>query len=197
MTLDVQTWMRAVWTSIMEPSATARQVMVYPAPRHALWTALALVAVLNVIVLALLQYLAPSPSMEGAVFSLSPFAYLGVFGVFLVLFVSSIHQVGRFFGGTGSQVQTLAIVVWSQAIGLTLEGLQIVLALVSPAFGALFGLMSLGALVWVFLNFVNVLHGFGSLGKAAVTLILSLIVTALGAGFVLGLFGVGPSGAMT
>ena len=195
MTVTFQSWMQAVWHSIMEPSDAARKVIAYGVPAQALWTALALLAVLNVILLALLQMLSPMPaSVEGSLFALSPFAYVGIIGVFLVLFVQGTYYVGRFFGGVGSLTATLAIIVWFQSVSLTLESVQLVLALISPAMGSLFGLLSLGALLWVFINFINILHGFDNLAKAILTIILSLVVTAVAAGMLLAILGIGPVG---
>ena len=196
MTLDFQSWMRAVWTSIMEPTESARKVVGMNIPREALWTALALIAVLNVILLATLQMLSPAPiAFQESAFALAPFAYVAIIGVFLVLFVGGTFYVGQLLGGIGTLTATLAIVVWFQSISLTLEAIQLVLLLISPAIASVFGMLSLGALIWCFVNFVNVLHGFENIGKSVVAIVLSLISTALVAGIILAILGVGPQGA--
>ena len=195
MTVTFQSWMQAVWASIMEPTDTARRVIGMNVPTQALWTGLALVAVMNVILLALLQLFSPAPvAFEESAFALSPFAYVAIIGVFLVLFVLGTQYVGQFFGGAGSLAATLAIIVWFQSVSLTLEGVQLVLVLISPAIGSLFGLLSLGVLVWVFVNFINVLHGYDSYAKSILTIILSLMLTAFGAGLFLAILGIGPAG---
>jgi hypothetical protein len=194
MTIDFQTWMRAVFNSIMEPSKMAQKVIGLDLPREALWTALALIAVLNVVLLALLQMLSPAPiAFEEQAFALSPFAYVGIIGVFLVLFVGGTYYTGKMMGGVGTLAATLAIIVWFQSVSLTLEAIQLVLVLISPAIASIFGMLSLGALIWCFVNFVNVLHGFGNLGKAFTTIVLALIGTALCAGIVITLLGLGPA----
>ena len=194
MTFNFQTWMQAIWSSIVEPSDAARKVVASDFPREALWTGLALVAVLNVILLALLQLFTPAPVIDDTTISLSPFGYAGIVGTFMVLFVFTLQQTGRFFGGIGELNGTLAIVVWFQAISLTLEAVQLVLVLISPSIASLFGLLSLGALIWIFLNFINVLHGFQSLGKSALVVFLALLSTAFVAGLILSLFGIAPIG---
>lgn len=195
MTLDFQTWMRAVWTSIMEPSDSARKVVGMNVPRDVLWTALALIAVLNVILLAVLQMISPTPiAFQQSAFSLSPFAYVAIIGVFLTLFVGGTFYVGRLLGGVGTLTATLAIIVWFQSISLTLEAIQLLLVLISPAIASIFGMLSLGALIWCFVNFINVLHEFENLGKAIVAIALSLISTAMVAGIILAILGVGPQG---
>ncbi len=197
MTLDFQTWMRAVWTSIMEPSEMARKVVALDVPRSALWTGLALVAVVNVILITLLQLLTPAPvAFQEQVFALSPFSYAAIIGIFLVMFVYGTFYVGQMLGGTGTLAATLAIIVWFQSVSLTLEVIQLVLVLISPAIASLFGLLSLGALIWCFVNFVNILHGFNNLGKAIAAVVLSLLATGLAAGILMALLGIGPSGGM-
>ncbi|KQB98163.1 hypothetical protein AL073_04535 [Loktanella sp. 1ANDIMAR09] len=197
MTVDFQTWMRAVWTSIVEPTESAHKALAMNIPAQALWTGLALVAVLNVMLVALLQVISPMPqAMQEQGFALSPFGFFGIIGIFFVLFVYGIFYAGRMIGGQGTLQATLTIVVWFQAVSLTLEGMQFVLVLISPAIGSIFGLLTLGALIWCFMNFINVLHGFDNLGKALGAIVLALIGTALVSGIILAVLGVGPTGGM-
>lgn len=198
MTVDFQTWLRAVWTSIMEPSDSARKAIDMNVPREALWTALALIAVLNVILLALLQMLSPTQGafdQQGIV--LSPFGFVTIIGVFLLFFVFGTYYAGQMMGGVGTLTATLVIIVWFQSISLTLEVIQMLLVLISPAIAGIFGLLSLGALLWCFINFVNILHGFENLGKAVVAIVLALIGTGLVAGIILAVLGVAPAGGMS
>ena len=195
MTLDFQTWMQAVWSSIMEPSQAARRVIGFAAPRDALWTALALVAVLNVILMMLLQMITPVPDgMQAGAIVISPIGGVAMIGIFLVLFVMALYQVGQFFGGTGSFDGTLAILVWFQAMSLTLEFMQVLLVLISPAIGSLFGIISLAAMIWVFVNFINVLHAYDNFGTSILTIILALLGTALVAAIVIAILGLTPEG---
>lgn len=197
MTFDFQSWMRAVWTSIMEPSDSARKVIAMDIPREALWTALMLIAVLNVILVAVLQMLSPAPvAFEQQAFAMSPFGFFAIISVFLVMLVFGVFHAGRMLGGKGTLLATLAIVVWFQSISLTLEAVQIVLVVISPAIGSIFGLVSLGALLWCFVNFINILHGFNSLGKALAAVVLALFGTALVAGIILTVLGLGAVGGM-
>jgi hypothetical protein len=197
MTVDFQTWMRAVWTSIMEPSESARKVIDMNVPRDALWTGLALVAILNVILVVLLQLISPAPVVfQEQAIALSPFGFVAIIGIFLGLFVFGVFYAGQIMGGDGTLHGTLAIIVWFQSISLTLEAIQLVLVLISPAIASIFGLLSLGALIWCFMNFVNVLQGFNNLGKSLVAIMMALIGTALLAGILLAILGVGPAGDM-
>jgi hypothetical protein len=193
MTFDFQTWMRAVWTGIMEPSDSARKVIAMDIPREALWTALMLIAVLNVLLVEVLKLLSPAPAaFEQQAFAMSPFGFFAIISVFLVVLVFGVSYAGRMMGGKGTLPATLAIVVWFQSISLTVQIVQIVLIVISPAIGSIFGLLSLGALIWCFINFINILHGFNHLGKAFGVLVLAFI----GAGIILTVLGFGAVGGM-
>ena len=196
MTFDFQTWMRAVWTSIMEPSASAKQALTLKFPTQALWMGLALAAVLNVLLLGVLQAISTvPPAMPEQALATTPFGYLAIISIFLVLFTVGIDQAGRLMGSAAKLPDTLLIMVWFQAIGLTLQVIQVVLVLISPAIAAIFGLIAFGALLWCFINFINVLHGFQSIGKAILSIFLALIMTVLVSGILLSLIGISAPGA--
>jgi hypothetical protein len=195
MTFDFQSWMRAVWMSVIEPTDMAGKVLAMQFERQAMWTALALIAVLNVLLLALLQAVSPVPVMlEEQTIVLSPFAYVAIIAAFLTLLVFAVFHVGRLMGGAGSLLGALTLTVWFQAMSLTSQAIQVILVLLSPAIAGLFGVISLGAIIWAFVNFINVLHGFASLGKAAVVIVFALIGTVMGTVIVMALLGVSPSG---
>ena len=197
MTINFQTWMRAVWTSIVEPSEAARRAIAMDLSREALWTALALVAVLNVILVAATQMLSPvHGAMQQQAVAMSPFGLAAIIAIFFALFVASTFYAGQIMGGTGTLAGTLAIIVWFQSVSLTLEAIQLVLVIISPAIAGIYGLLTLGALIWCFMNFVNVLHGFNNLGKALASIFFALIGTALIAGILLTVLGLGPGGGM-
>lgn len=195
MTISFQIWMRTVWMSITEPAEMAGKVLAMQFPREALWTALALVAVLNVLLLGVLQLVSPETAVtQDQMISISPFAYLAIIVAFLTFLVFMLVHAGRMMGGVGTIEGTLTLIVWFQALSLTLEGIQILIVLISPAIATLFGLLSLGAIIWVFVNMVNVLHGFANLGKAIVVIVMALIGTVLGTGLVMGMLGISPPG---
>ncbi|MDX8352078.1 YIP1 family protein [Cognatiyoonia sp. IB215182] len=197
MTISFQTWMQTVWISVTQPAEMAGKVLSMQFSRDVLWTALALVAVLNVLLLGVLQLISPmSADAPEQVITVSPFGYLAIIGAFLTFMIFMLVHAGRMMGGDGTIEGTLTLLIWFQAVSLTLEGMQVLLVLLSPAIAALFGLMSLGAIIWVFVNLVNVLHGFANLGKAVVVIFMALIGTVLGTGLVMGMLGITPPGAL-
>ena len=195
MTISLRSWMRGGGTSVTQRADMASVVLAMRFPRDALWTALALVAVLNVLLLGVLQFVSPeTAATQDQIITVSPFGYLAIIGAFLTFMVFMLVHAGRMMGGDGTIEGTLTLLVWFQAVSLTLEGIQVLLVLVSPPIAAIFGLMSLGAIIWVFVNLVNVLHGLANLGKAIVVIFLALIGTVLGTGLVMGMMGITPPG---
>lgn len=199
MNITFQSWMQAVWMSLIEPAEMAARVLGMRFSREAMWLALALVAVLNVILLAVVQIVSPAPLiMQEQMIALSPFAYAAIIGSFLTFLVFMLVHAGRMVGGTGTLDGALMLIVWFQAISLTLETIQVGLLMISPGVAALFGMISLGAIIWVFVHFINVLHGFANFGKAIAVIVLALIATALGTGVVMGMLGISaPVGGTT
>lgn len=195
MTFDLQSLLNALGRTLTDPAAVAREIVQMNWDRGVLWTALALVAVLNVILLALMQLLSPVPDvLEQQGIVISPFTYTVMVVAFLVLFVFTIQGFGQMLRGTGSFQATLTLMLWFQVVSLALEAVQVVLVLISPFLSGLFGMVSLGVLLWCIVNFIDVLHGFQNKGKAIATLLLALVGMAMGAGLILAFVGVGIPG---
>ncbi|ARU00916.1 Yip1 family protein [Yoonia vestfoldensis] len=194
MNITMQSATRALWGAITDPAGAARQVLDWRLGLGNLWTALALVAVLNVLMLALLQAASPMPVMMQPGMVLTPFRYAMIITIFLFLLVYTIYHIGRMMGGQGSVEDSLTVIVMFQSISVALEAVQVLLVVISPQIASIFGLVSLAILLRCLVNFVNVMHRFDSLGKAFGTLLFAVIGTALIAGIVLTVLGVAPTG---
>jgi hypothetical protein len=194
MNITMQSATRALWGAITDPAASARQALDWRIGLVNLWTALALVAVLNVLMLALLQAASPMPVVMQEGMTLTPFSYAVIITIFLFLLVYTIYHVGRMMGGQGTVEDSLTVIVLFQSVSVALEAVQVLLVVISPQIASIFGLVSLAILIRCILNFVNVMHRFQSLGKAFGTLLFAVIGTALIAGIVLTVLGVAPTG---
>ncbi|WP_322892547.1 MULTISPECIES: YIP1 family protein [unclassified Yoonia] len=195
MNMTPQTAFRALWGTITDPANAARHVLQWPISLLNLWSVLVLVAVLNVLMLALLQAVSPVPVVlqdQGLV--LTPFSYAAIILVFLFLLVYTIYQIGRMMGGQGSVEDCLKAIILFQTVSVSLEAVQVLLVIISPMIAGYFGIISLVILIRCILNFVNVMHRFESIGKTILTLLFALIATALIAGIVLSVLGVAPTG---
>ena len=193
MTITFQSWMRAVWISLIEPAEIAAKVLTMRFRRDVMWTAMALIAVVNVLLLEIFKFLTPSNAlMHEQVLSLSPFSYTAIIGSFLALLAVMLVQAGRIFGGRGTLDGALMLIIWLQAISLTLETIQVALLFISIHVASLFGMISLGAIIWVIINFINVLHGFSNVGKSVLVIAMAMIATGFGMLFVMAFLGVSP-----
>ncbi len=184
MTADLTAIGQLLWNSLWRPADVARLLLRRVPARPALWMALGLVAILSVLVMAL----APGAGGDGPLaaqgMAMTPLASATVLGALLVMMVFALYYTGLALGGTGAFGAALLLVIWVEALAtaLRLAGVVVALAL-GPQAAALFSLFGLGALLWVLVNFIDVLHGFDSLGRAIVTF--GLAVLGIGGGLVL------------
>lgn len=193
MTITFQSWMRAVWISLIDPAEIAAKVLNMRFRRDVMWTAMALITVVNVLLLELFQFLTPANTlMHEQVMSLSPFSYTAIIGSFLALLAVTLVQAGRILGGTGTLDGALMLIIWFQAISLTLEAIQVVLLFINIHIASMFSMISLGGIIWVIVNFINVLHGFANVGKSVFVILMAMIATGFGMLFVMALLGVSP-----
>jgi hypothetical protein len=195
MNITMQSATRTLWATIVDPAVAAQRALDLRVSLPTLWTALALVAVLNVLMLALLQAVSPAQTvMQEQGMVLTPFSYAAIITVFLFLLVYTLYHIGRMMGGQGTVEDSLTIVVLFQCVAVALEAVQVVLVVISPPIAGIFGLISLAIMLRCILNFVNVMHRFENLGKAFLAVLFAIIATALIAGIVLTVLGVAPTG---
>ena len=181
---------RLLWESIVKPADTAEAILHMDPPREALWLGMALVTVLSVLLVGLLEAVVPAPE-DAAATVISPLVYGIILAGSLVLTVFALQVTGRALGGAGHFDDTLALVVWLQFLLIALQAGQVLLMLVIPVLGGLLALASIAIMLWCLLHFVNVLHGFGSLGRAALTLVLAFLGIGFGLSLILMVIGTG------
>ncbi|MDO5659019.1 MAG: YIP1 family protein [Paracoccus sp. (in: a-proteobacteria)] len=110
-----------------------------------------------------------------------PLALAGVqlFGMALGAWL--LANVGRIFGGHGSFADALLVVTWVELLLVAVQAVQVVLMLIFPFFASFLGLAAIAAFIYLVVQFTKALHGFSS----TFGVVLGLIGTAIGAGFVL------------
>ncbi len=174
--------LQMVQFSVQSPKQGAEMVLAAKPSREILWMILALVVALSVILSQFMAYLMPAPAEQEVLvpFRYSPVMFALIMWGLLVLMVCCTHYIGAMFGGTGAFDDSLTVVIWLQTILLVIQVVQLVLALFSPTIsgiiGLVFGLLS----IWIFVNFVAVVHGFKSLTYVFVGLVLSLFGVVFG-----------------
>lgn len=174
-----------LWATIVKPADTARVILRMQPPREALWLGVALVTVLSVLLVGLLEALLPAPLGDAAANAISPLAYAAILAGSLVATVFALQVTGRALGGAGNFDDMLTLVVWLQFLLIALQAVEIVFVLVIPVLGMLLALASIAIMFWCLVHFVNVLHGFDSLGKAALTVVLGFFGLGLAIALVL------------
>ncbi|MCG3266283.1 YIP1 family protein [Yoonia sp. I 8.24] len=195
MNITLQGWLHAVGATLNAPADMAERVLSERFARPTLVQGVIVVAIINLMLLAIVSMLSPPP-IEDAVY-VTPITLTILIAGSMFAMAFAIARAGRMLGGAGDFDGALTAVIWLQAVGLTIDVAQIFLMLISPTLAVLLGIGALVALFWCTVNFVNVLHGFASLGKATITLIIAMIGTIIAVVVMMALLGITPSGDMT
>ncbi|MEM9855516.1 MAG: YIP1 family protein [Pseudomonadota bacterium] len=179
-----------IGTSVTRPSDAARMLLGQGFARDTVWSLLAL----SVIASVLLTFAISGGEAPEVVPGVSPFSPL-MFAVFLgcssIIMGYGIYFTGNAMDGEGSLTNSILVVAWMQVLQVAALVVQGFLVLVSPGLGALVAFAIGIGLIWVLLSFIDVLHGFGSLGRSALLLLFVIVGIGLGLSLILGLIGVG------
>lgn len=183
-----------IGTTITMPDAAAREILRLRPDPQTIFQALCLATVLSVLMTALLELAVPTPpELADQMVQITPFAYAVVLmGALLALSVT-LHWTGASLGGQGQLDDTVAAVTWLQFVLLVLQGGQVILSLVSPLLGGLAAMASILVLLWSLINFMDVIHGFGSRFKAAGVVMVAFVGVAIGLGLILTMIGAGTA----
>lgn len=191
--------MAMVGRSIQAPREGVSEILSYGVPRQAIHLIIGIVVLLSVI-------LAEITTLVSA--AANPDVLLGVFGspiivglvqlVVLLTTIAAVYAIGRAMGGTGSIEETALAVTWLQFIMVCIQVVQTAAFIVFPAVGGVIGIAALVLFLWLFTNFVAVLHGFRSLGMVFLMIMVSTFTLAFVLSLVLAMFGFNfemPAGA--
>ncbi|MDK3072708.1 Yip1 family protein [Sedimentitalea sp. JM2-8] len=174
--------------SIKDPAQAARMLLTAEPAREALWTALAVVAVLNAILFTLSNMLVSGPVPLPGMLS-APVVYCLLVAGGLILTIHALFWSGRVLGGTGTIDDIMTVVLWLQALRLVAQVAVMVLLLFMPLFSALlvFAVSLYG--LYMLLHFINQAHRLDSLGRSAGVLVGAMLAIVLGLTLLLSLFG--------
>ncbi|MEO1703746.1 MAG: YIP1 family protein [Pseudomonadota bacterium] len=183
-------FMSLVSTSVTRPGEAARALLDLQLSRDVAWMLLALSVIGMVILTFVFSGGEPIPLVPGLE-PMTPMIALIFQGSFAVITGYAIYFTGNAMDGAGTLTESILVVAWLQVlqvVGLVIQG---GLLLVSPGIATMVSLVISFGLLWVLLAFVDVLHGFGSLGRAALLLLFVIVGIMLGLTLILGLIGVG------
>ncbi|MBD3679330.1 MAG: hypothetical protein HUJ27_13160 [Rhodobacteraceae bacterium] len=194
MNLTPSTILALIAQAPVAPRATAQAVLDMGVPRQALWPMFILVMIASVLLSAVSQVLTPLPA-EQAVVWLSPFSMAMIVTGATIAYIAGIWLIGVQFGGNGSFADSLLLMTFLQAVLLAADVVKIVATVISPALGgAVFFVVALMAF-WLNINFVDVLHRFGSLLKSFFLILFVSFVLGTIAALLLASMGLTISGA--
>ncbi len=188
------TWvLRTAFDSVAAPQDVARQLLDMRLGREVLMTAFLLVAVLNTLVFSASVLTLPEEDLTRQVLG-SPSVFIAFFMGALAITTGALTWVGRMLGGTAGLAQMATLTIWMQVLRFLAQVGLAVLSMVSVALASI-AVLAVSVLgLWILLNFVNVAHGFNSLGRSAMVLIGSVVGLAVVLSVLLAMAGVGTTG---
>ncbi|WP_417526077.1 YIP1 family protein [Marinovum sp.] len=173
-------WRDLLTETIVAPRVAAARLIMLDLPRPVLWQGLGLMIILNAMAFHLgLLSSPPSEPLPGMM--ATPFAFAVTLGLGALMTVFAIARVGRWLGGEARLEDILVLIVWLQALRLGVQLVATVLTLLAPGLALMLVMIVNLYGLWIFVNFIDVAHRFGSPLKA-----LGVIAMA-GIGIVLGL----------
>ena len=184
--------------TLRDPREAARIIMALNLPREVLWTALALIAAINTIILQLL--IAASPPETQAQFPSYFSAPLVVFTLLagvMVVYVHTVYWAGRAISGKGLLFDILALIVWLQVLRTAIQLIVLVLTMVAPALAGLLSIVAFAWGLWVLLNFMVEALELPSLSHAGLALMLAVVGLVLGMGILLAVLGLAVQGSVS
>lgn len=195
MTLSLPLLLQLVWDTIRAPRETARVVMAFDLPRAARWEALFALVLLGSILAVLITWavtgdlvlylgVIPATPIVASIVSLSA----SVFTVF------GIYWIGRAMGGNGGFGETIILVAWTQFVVIFMQLAQIAAFLLLPPFSAAIDIAASLLSIWILTNFIAELHGFRSLAKVFLMILVSVFGIAFGLSLILAIIGVSIPG---
>lgn len=169
--------LRALWLmTLRRPREAARAVLALDLPTGTLWLAAGVVATVGAIVSLVGQMILPTaPDAPDVMLRISPIGFALFALAALGISSAVLTQMGRILGGAGRFNQVFAVMIWLQAVLVTLEVVLLVLMLLAPLLASLVALaVYAAALVWMVL-FLQVAHDFSGPGRAIGTLLMGLL----------------------
>lgn len=174
--------------SLRDPRAAAQSVIALDLGRDVLWTALALVAVINTFLIYFIAETA-GPTMPLPGYFARPLALFVLIAGLTVVYVHAMYWAGLALGGRGALMDVLALVVWFQVLRALAQVVVIFVSLAVPALGALLSLAVAIWGFWIFLNFLTTALNLRTVWHALAVLVLSFMGLVLGLGILMALVG--------
>ncbi|MDJ1008703.1 MAG: YIP1 family protein [Paracoccaceae bacterium] len=194
MTFQPEQMLRLCWQGLTSPREGAHAVLALGVPRAALWPLTGLIAV-TVGVLMLLQglILGPAEVQLGdetiQPIRVEPLILAFVIYLFVIGYAWALATFGQRLGGTGTFEESLALMIFLQMIMIGFQLAELVALIILPPLAGMIAIGGFFVGLWLNLQFVDVLHGFGSLMKSFLLMIAVSAAFAIALMFLITLIG--------
>ncbi|GAA6175279.1 YIP1 family protein [Sulfitobacter pacificus] len=185
-----------VQTSLRNPRGAARLIMAMRLGREALWTALALVAVINSFLVLLIVHTSATPIPLPGYFE-KPLTLFVLIAGLLVVYIHAMYWAGLAVGGKGDLMDVLAVVVWFQVLRAIAQAAIVVMSLAIPPLGGLLSLVVAVWGLWIFLSFLAEALGLKSVWHAVAVLCVAFVGIVLGVVVLIAMFGGAAQGVLS
>jgi hypothetical protein len=108
----------------------------------------------------------------------------------MVITLHLLTWVGGMMGGQGQLADVTVVLVWLQYLRLAAQAALLLLTLLVPALALMATLVVAFYSLWLLLNFLDVAHRLGSLGKSALVLVFAVVGVTMGLSFLMMLIGI-------
>lgn len=176
--------------TIFDPAGAGRRIVALDIAPNTGWMLLGLATVLNTLLFFAMNLLFPAPGAMPFHFLEVPWLVALTMFVAVTISVIALYWSGRILDGQGRFGDILAMVAWLQIMRVAVQVATLVLSLVAPMIGALlaFGAGLYG--IWILIQFVNVAQGFASIGKAVMSVVLTMVALVMMLSLMLSFMGV-------
>ena len=182
-------WTALAQTSLREPRAAAAEIMSWNLGRDVLWTALALVAILNTAMVSLVvQISGPTVPLPG--YFASPLMLFILLAGIMAVYIHAMYWAALAIGGQGRLDDVLVVVIWFQVLRAVAQFAILLVSLAVPGLGVLLSIVVAVWGIWIFLNFLAEAMHLRSAGHALVVLAISAVGLVLGLGILLAVVGI-------
>ncbi|MBN9677638.1 YIP1 family protein [Salipiger bermudensis] len=183
-------FVRLAWQTVTAPREVAQLLIAARLSHEAILTAMALVVALNALVMGILQV---SMGAGALPFVMSPVLFGALLAAMLVVSVMVLTGVGRMLGGTARAEDLAVLLAWLQAVRILWQVIVAVAALLTPALASILAVLGFLAGIYIFLNFLDVAHGFGNLLRALAVLVIGGLVLVMAMSLLVSLMGISPN----
>ncbi|MEC9198023.1 MAG: YIP1 family protein [Pseudomonadota bacterium] len=188
MTMTLPAIWQMVLRTLQDPLAMGQELIALRLSRATVWMAMTLVCVLSVLMFFVSEAVIPT---AGGVMAplITPMSMAVMVVGNLVMMIFAVFWTGRALEGNGRLEDIVLLMSWVQFMLLVAQVPQTVLALFSATLSSLLALGAVLYALWLIVKFTQAAHGFDSVGKAVLTVVLAIVGIMVGLAIVLSLIG--------